>query len=256
MDNDGFYATDYSAYDQNDPNNQNSKNHGQNVLNPNAGGGGAFYNPSNPPQQNNGYNPAPVHNTNDNFGGGFGNNGPTDMYGGGFDDEPPLLEELGINFDHIIQKTKVVLNPLIGVDQSVVNETDLAGPLVIILALGSMLLLTGKMHFGYIYGISIFAVLLMWGLLKMMAPEAGPSSGCVASILGYCLLPIVGLSAISIIFSLQGTFGFICSSIAVFWCSWSASKLFCSAVNLKGEQALVAYPCAMLYGVFALLTVF
>ena len=160
MDNDGFYATDYSAYDQNDPNNQNSKNHGQNVLNPNAGGGGgAFYNPSNPPQQSNGYNPAPVHNTNDNFGGGFGNNGPTDMYGGGFDDEPPLLEELGINFDHIIQKTKVVLNPLIGVDQSVVNETDLAGPLVIILALGSMLLLTGKMHFGYIYGISIFAVL-------------------------------------------------------------------------------------------------
>ena len=58
-----------------------------------------------------------------------------------------------------IQKTKVVLNPLISVDQSVVNETDLAGPLVIIIALGSMLLLSGKMHFGYIYGISIFAVL-------------------------------------------------------------------------------------------------
>ena len=141
MDNDGFYATDYSPYDTNQ-NNQNNQNNG------------GFYNPSNPPVAN-----TFQQNTPNDFGGGFSNSGPTDMYGGGFDDEPPLLEELGINFDHIIQKTKVVLNPLISVDQSVVNETDLAGPLVIIIALGSMLLLSGKMHFGYIYGISIFAVL-------------------------------------------------------------------------------------------------
>jgi len=237
MDNDGFYQTNYNT--ENDYN-QNQSNQ---FADQNSGG---FYNPSNPPQQ-----------SNDNFGFGASSNGPTDMYAGGFEDEPPLLEELGINFEHIVAKTKVVLNPLLAnPDQSVVNETDLAGPLVIIVALGSMLLLGGKMHFGYIYGISIFAVILMWALLKMMAPQEGPSSGCVASILGYCLLPIVGLSAISIIFSLQGTFGFICSSISVFWCSWSASKLFCSALNMKGEQALVAYPCAMLYGVFALLTVF
>ncbi len=31
--------------------------------------------------------------------------------GGAFEDEPPLLEELGINFDHIRQKTLAVLNP-------------------------------------------------------------------------------------------------------------------------------------------------
>jgi len=235
MDTDGFYQTSYSPYEEQSNNNQQQ----------NSG----FYQPNNfnsqPQQQDFG------------FGGGNSSSGPpTDLYGGGFDDEPPLLEELGINFDHIIKKTQVVLNPLTSIDQSIVNETDLAGPLVFIVALGSLLLLSGKMHFGYIYGISIFAVLLMWGLLKMMAPQEGPSSGCVASILGYCMLPIVGLSAISIIFSLQGSFGFVASSISVFWCSWSASKLFCSACNLKGEQALVAYPCAMLYGVFALLTVF
>jgi hypothetical protein len=28
------------------------------------------------------------------------------------DNEPPLLEELGINFDHIRQKTVAVLNPM------------------------------------------------------------------------------------------------------------------------------------------------
>ena len=30
----------------------------------------------------------------------------------GFEDEPPLLEELGINPDHIMQKTLTVLNPM------------------------------------------------------------------------------------------------------------------------------------------------
>ena len=35
---------------------------------------------------------------------------------GGFEDEPPLLEELGINPDHILQKTLTVLNPLRSTD--------------------------------------------------------------------------------------------------------------------------------------------
>ena len=34
----------------------------------------------------------------------------------GFEDEPPLLEELGINPDHIMQKTLTVLNPLRSTD--------------------------------------------------------------------------------------------------------------------------------------------
>ena len=36
----------------------------------------------------------------------------------GFEDEPPLLEELGINPDHIMQKTLTVLNPLRATDVS------------------------------------------------------------------------------------------------------------------------------------------
>lgn len=66
---------------------------------------------------------------------------PNDTYSGGFEDEPPLLEELGINFDHISKKTLAVLNPFTNSDPSIVNETDLAGPLVFCLALGGTLLL-------------------------------------------------------------------------------------------------------------------
>ena len=64
-----------------------------------------------------------------------------DAYSGGFEDEPPLLEELGINFDHITKKTFAVLNPFTVTDASIVNETDLTGPLIFCLALGGTLLL-------------------------------------------------------------------------------------------------------------------
>lgn len=54
-----------------------------------------------------------------------------------------LIAELGINFEHIWQKTLTVLNPMKPADGSIMNETDLTGPLVFCLALGATLLLVG-----------------------------------------------------------------------------------------------------------------
>jgi hypothetical protein len=51
-----------------------------------------------------------------------------------------LLAELGINFDHIWQKTLTVLNPMKSADGSIINETDLTGPILFCLALGATLL--------------------------------------------------------------------------------------------------------------------
>ncbi|XP_078683520.1 protein YIPF5-like isoform X2 [Branchiostoma floridae x Branchiostoma belcheri] len=172
-----------------------------------------------------------------------------------FEDEPPLLEELGINFDHITQKTMTVLNPTKETDASILGDGDLAGPLVFCLMFGSCLLLGGKVHFGYIYGIGGIGCVSLWCLLNMMS-LTGVSVWTVASILGYCLLPMVFLSGASIILSLQGVLGQILATLSVGWCSLSASKLFVSALAMHDQQLLVAYPCALLYGVFALLTIF
>ncbi|XP_056413280.1 protein YIPF7 [Hyla sarda] len=174
---------------------------------------------------------------------------------GGFDDEPPLLEELGINFDHIWQKTLTVLNPWMPADGSIMNETDLAGPTMFCFALGSTLLLAGKIHFGYVYTMSILGCLGIHALLNLMS-ITGVSHGCVASVLGYCLLPMVILSSVAILFSLQGIFGSVLAAAVILWCSFSASKIFITTLAMEGQQLLVAYPCALLYGLFALLTVF
>ncbi|XP_061440214.1 protein YIPF7 isoform X1 [Rhineura floridana] len=182
----------------------------------------------------------------------FPSNGP---YPDGFDEEPPLLEELGINFDHIWQKTLTVLNPMKPADGSIMNETDLTGPMVFCLALGATLLLAGKVHFGYVYGMSAIGCIAIHALLNLMS-IASVSYGCVASVLGYCLLPMVILSTNAVFFSLQGILGTLLALLITGWCSLSASKIFTSALAMEGQQFLVAYPCALLYGLFALMTVF
>jgi len=175
--------------------------------------------------------------------------------GSAFDDEPPLLEELGINPDHIFQKTLTVLNPWRTTDQAAAGDSDLAGPLCFCLAFGSFLMLSGKLHFNYIYGIGLLGCLAIYALLNLMA-ISGVAICTVVSVLGYCLIPIVGLSGLSVLFSLTGILGNILTIVAVLWCTASSSKLFVTALEMRDQQILVAYPCGLLYGVFALITMF
>ncbi|CAF1011554.1 unnamed protein product [Adineta ricciae] len=171
--------------------------------------------------------------------------------------EPPLLDELGINFEHTYKKTKSVLNPFATSDTSILDDVDLAGPLVFCLAFAFSLLLLGKIHFGYVYGIVTLGTVGMSALLNLMASPDKPCS-CIytTSVLGYCLLPMVILSFASFVFHFNGFFGMIIAIIFILWSSISASKLFATSLAMIGQQLLVAYPCALFYGVFALLTMF
>jgi len=187
-------------------------------------------------------------------------NGPSSGGSGGgdygeYEDEPPLLEELGINFDHIVQKTWSVLHLLKETDPLVVGDADMAGPLVFCFAFMASLLLGGKVAFGYIYGLGLMGCLGMYLLLNLMS-VSGVGLACVVSILGYCLLPMVLLSFASILFSLKGLVGMVSTGVAIGWCGLAAAKLFVGALGMHHQQLIVMYPCCLVYGVFALLTVF
>ncbi|KAK1336889.1 hypothetical protein QTO34_002925 [Cnephaeus nilssonii] len=75
---------------------------------------------------------------------------PQPFNGNNLENEPPLLEELGINFDHIWQKILTVLHPL---------KVRTHG---FCLAFGITLLLAGKIRFGYVYGINVIGCLGMF----------------------------------------------------------------------------------------------
>eukprot|EP00039_Didymoeca_costata_P012818 m.186437 g.186437 ORF g.186437 m.186437 type:complete len:255 (+) comp15591_c0_seq4:1480-2244(+) len=182
--------------------------------------------------------------------GTFGNNASFDGV-----DEPPLLEELGINFAHIQAKTLSVLNPMSNTDANILAETDLAGALVFGFLFGATLLATGRVQFGYIYGVATVGCLSLYTILNLMS-ERDMTLGLTASVLGYCLLPMVLLSAIGIVLSLKGTLGAILSLTCVFWCALAASKMFASGLHMHDQRLLVGYPCFLLYGVFAIITIF
>ena len=61
---------------------------------------------------------------------------------------------------------------------------------------------SGKVHFGYIYGMGLLGCVAIFIVLNLMS-MVSVSVSCVVSVLGYCLLPMVLLSALSLLISLQ-----------------------------------------------------
>eukprot|EP00128_Syssomonas_multiformis_P004897 Colp12_sorted_trinity150504_noHs@36115 len=135
------------------------------------------------------------------------------------------------------------------------QDTDLAGPLLFCLLFGGFLLLSGKVHFGYIYGVGLLGCVGMYAVLNLMC-DNGITLSISVSILGYCLLPMVILSSVSILLSLKGTFGLLFGGLSILWCTYSAAHMFVGVLQLHNQFLLVAYPCWLLYSVFALLTIY
>ena len=156
------------------------------------------------------------------------------LLGEGEPDEPPILEELGINFAHIMAKTKAVMLPRRSkLSAEVVNDSDFAGPILFCLVLGTLLLFNGKVHFGYIYGVFVVGLLGLWSLLNLMS-DRGIDIYRTASIMGYCLLPIVALAALSIPVDLRGALGAPLVALAVGWCSNAAALFF--VISLEADD--------------------
>ncbi|KAF7255027.1 hypothetical protein EG68_08407 [Paragonimus skrjabini miyazakii] len=152
-------------------------------------------------------------------------------------------------------QTFSVLAPFKDCPQEVLEDADLAGPLVFCLIFGCTLLLAGKVHFNYIYGLGVFGCLGIYLLLTMMTP-GGVTPTRVASILGYCLLPMCLLSTLDILVSLKNFPGIVVTIAVVLWCAIASSKLFVRSLDMQQQRILIAYPCALVYSVFALLVVF
>ncbi|KAK4230143.1 hypothetical protein QBC38DRAFT_496884 [Podospora fimiseda] len=230
------------------------------------------------------------------FGGASGVSGRMDEQGGlrtgwvaalftteGYDGEPGLLEELGVDFGLLQRKTLAVLNPFGRIDQHLMDDSDLAGPILFFVLFGTFLLLSGSIHFGYIYGLAVFGSIALHNVLALMAPppeapstpqqpsyppayssasssSTSPTTTLTfarsASTLGYCLLPLVATSLIGIGMPMDTPLGIVLTSAAVLWSSYAASGIFCSISGMKKMRGLVWYPLALFYVGFGIMGVF
>merc|ERR1719188_670987 len=187
------------------------------------------------------------------FGGGAAAAAPS--YEDDIDNEPPILEELGINVEHIMLRMKGVAFSK-QVEQEVLEDLDLSGPLAIILALSTCLLCAGKITFSYVYGFGVSGCVLIWGLINLMSQKGGIDMYRTASVLGYGLIPVLIMSMLGVFVSLQSTFGTALASVCIAWSTATASRFFATANSMSQQRWLVAYPVGLFYTCFSLLTVF
>lgn len=178
-------------------------------------------------------------------------------------------------------QTLAVLNPMARINQNIMDDSDLAGPIIFFLLFGTFLLFSGKVHFGFIYGLALLGSVSLHFILSLMSPpltaaEASPhthdhgvpgvggsahlSSNLTfprsASVLGYCLLPLVMTSLIGIVLPMDTLVGYILTMLAIAWCTYSASGMFCAVGRMRGMRGLVAYPLALFYVGFGIMSIF
>ena len=141
------------------------------------------------------------------------------------EEEPPLLEELGINPQSIKNKILGVIT-LKRIDKKFLEDSDMAGPLLIFLLFAFSSVLQYKINFGYIYGISVFGSILVFLLLNLMSKNNGILLYNTISVLGYCLIPIVLLSFIAVFLDMKNILGGVIAFCAIVLSSLNASRFF------------------------------
>ena len=169
--------------------------------------------------------------------------------------EPPLLEELGINPQNIKNKIIGVIT-LKRIDKKFLEDSDMAGPLLIFLLFAFSSVLQYKINFGYIYGISVFGSILLFLLLNLMSKNNGILLYNTISVLGYCLIPIVLLSFIAVFMDMKNFFGGIVAFLAIVLSSLNASRFFEIGLDMYSQRWLIFYPVALFYTCFVLVTIY
>ncbi|RMZ83339.1 hypothetical protein DV737_g1674, partial [Chaetothyriales sp. CBS 132003] len=198
----------------------------------------------------------------------------------GYEGEPSLMEELGVNFDHIKTKTVAVLNPWTRPSPHIMDDSDLYGGLLFLVLYGTFLALSGKFFYGYIYGIALFGSVALHCIFAMMSPTdadqqdqmaqaqrdhqghpGGHFSSTLtysrsASVLGYCFLPLTLTALFGVALPMDTPLGYLLTAAAVGWCTYSSSGMFVSVARMSGMRGLVAYPLALFYSGFGIMGIF
>jgi hypothetical protein len=145
-----------------------------------------------------------------------------------------LLEDLGIDLELIKQRTLSVLL-MKNCKQEFAIHSDMMGPVLLGFVLGILLLLNGKVHFGYIYGFGITGIVCLYTILNLLSQEKLIPLYNVLSILGYCLLPIVLLAGVTLFLKILGLklLVNIFAVLAVAWSTYTASTFFEEVLQLN-----------------------
>lgn len=165
------------------------------------------------------------------------------------------------------------------------DDSDIIGPLIFLVCFGFLLAFSGSLHFGYVYGLSLLGSVSLHIIISLMTPldddadhpsaasaptpyAGGPQQSLPnelsatltwsrsASVLGYCLIPLLATSVAGVFMPMDTPLGIVMTSAAIMWCTYSASGMFCAVGRLRSMRGLVAYPLALFYVGFGIMSIF
>lgn len=115
----------------------------------------------------------------------------------------------------------------------------------------------GKLHFGIILGWSVLQSLAIYFVANQLAGDSKSldlySSCCLV---GYGMLPMVVYSGVGLLIP-RGAISVGLAALASLWSAATAARLFVKrSPSLEEGYGLLVYPCWLIYGSFAVLSVY
>lgn len=174
---------------------------------------------------------------------------------GHLEGDQPLSIELGLSDRHILHKTAQLVNPFCASKDALAVDPDLVGPFLFYLLFGLFLLFSGRMHFGYIYGVVLSGWVLLYFFLNLIGNTeiSGTTTG---SIIGYGGIPLLLPAAGSIVLSTRGMVGAFVCLFATLWCAACSTAYIVQLLGVPEKKLVVAYPLFLFYAFFAVLVAF
>lgn len=171
------------------------------------------------------------------------------------EDELPILEELGISTERIKEKVISVIT-MKKIDKKSLEDSDMAGPFLIFIIFALTLILQKKTHFGYIYGTTIFGGFVISTIMNLMSKKESILLYNTISVLGYCMIPVVGASFIGVIINLKDLIGILICLLSIILSSYTATNFFEEVLMMESQKWLIFYPLVLFYTCFVILTVY
>lgn len=66
----------------------------------------------------------------------------------------------------------------------------------------------------------------------------------------------MGTSAVGVVWPMDTAVGYVISSVAIGWCTYSSSGMFCAVGRMRSMRGLVAYPLGLFYVGFGIMGIF
>lgn len=175
---------------------------------------------------------------------------------GSFPGEKTLLEELSIDLTTIKTESLLPLKVLKQNTTEVNVSSDVTGPIIVLVVFTLSLVLQGKLHFGYIYLISLTSSFLIFVLLNLLTPKGVSYSTC-CNIIGYSMTPVVAFSLGNMLLIWTGSFIRSVLGVGVsVWSAYTASKVVCTHLSLAEKTVVVGYPFFLAYMCYMMMVLF